>query len=124
MEFQSGIPIYQQVISALQEQMITGILKPGDKLPSSRDLALQFQINPNTAARVYSEMEALGLTFTKRGIGTFVTDDPEKLAEMKNAFTAQLIDAFRERMERIGYSASDLPALLETYLQKEHGGTT
>ena len=41
MEFQSGIPIYQQVISALQEQMITGILKPGDKLPSSRDLALQ-----------------------------------------------------------------------------------
>ena len=121
MNFQSGIPIYTQVIGALQEQMITGSLRPGDKLPSSRELAKEFTINPNTASRVYSEMDTMGLTFTRRGIGTFVTEDESVLAAMREDYTRGLIEDFVKKMQRIGCKAEELPELLQHYV--DHTGS-
>ena len=115
MDFQNGIPIYTQVINAIKEQLITGERCPGDKLPSSRELAQQFRINPNTAARVYAEMDSMGLTFTKRGIGTFVTTDEEKIKCMRESYTEELLDEFISKMKRIGYDPSQLPKLLESF---------
>ena len=118
MEFQNGIPIYIQVIRSLQEQIMTGAIKPGDKLPSSRELAMTYQINPKTAARVLKEMDSIGITTTKRGIGTFITYDADKLDKMRQEYAERLIEEFADKMQRIGCSPKQLPSLLEDYFRE------
>ncbi len=74
--------IYEQVVENIKELIIRGVLKPHDKLPSVRDLSRQLVINPNTAAKAYRELEALGFIYTESGLGTFVSDanssEPDK----------------------------------------------
>ena len=79
MEFHSALPIYLQVMSFIKRDIVNGTLKPGDKLPSVRDTAIQYAINPNTVSRVYRELEIEGISYTKRGMGTFVTEDKDKI---------------------------------------------
>ena len=57
MNYTTSVPIYLQVVDSIKEKIITRRIKPGEKLPSGRDLALQYTINPNTAARVYQTLE-------------------------------------------------------------------
>lgn len=119
MDFTSGSPIYLQVIMEIRNRMITGDLKPGEKLPSSRELAVQFSINPNTAARVYSEMDSMGLSFTKRGIGTFVTEDEEKIRALKEDYTSEIMEEFFRKMKRIGYGEEESLKCLEQFLDRK-----
>ena len=65
-------PIYAQVERALRAAIAAGRLKPGDQLPTVRELAVDLQVNANTVARVYSELERAGVFETRRGVGTFV----------------------------------------------------
>src|SRR5690606_41321312 len=60
-----------------------GELRPGDRLPSQRDLALQARVNPNTVQRAYREMELLNMTETVRGEGTFVAQNPELIRSLR-----------------------------------------
>ena len=64
MEFNSALPIYLQVVTAIKRDIVTGKISLGEKLPSGRDLAIQYTINPNTASRVYKELENQGICFT------------------------------------------------------------
>ena len=79
MEYNTGAPIYLQVINELKKKMVKGELKPGEKMPSSRDLAVEYKVNQNTAARIYREMEMQGWCFTRRGIGTFVSEQRRRI---------------------------------------------
>jgi len=65
-------PIYAQVERALRAAIAAGRLKPGDQLPTVRELAVDLRVNANTVARVYSELEHAGVFETRRGVGTFV----------------------------------------------------
>ena len=65
-------PIYVQVDRALRAAIAAGRLKPGDQLPTVRELAVELRVNANTIARVYSELERAGVFETRRGVGTFV----------------------------------------------------
>src|SRR5436190_2616363 len=65
-------PIYAQLERGLQAAMATSRLKPGDQLPTVRQLAVELSINANTVARVYAELERQGVLATQRGVGTFV----------------------------------------------------
>ena len=76
MKFQTNYPIYLQIADDIKRKIVVGELHPGDKLPSNIDLALQYEVNPNTAVRIYKELEQESIFFTKRGIGTFLTEDP------------------------------------------------
>ena len=118
MEFKSNVPIYLQVIENIRNKIISGSLHPGEKLPSSRELAFQYGINPNTAARVYTEMEHMGMTFTKRGIGTFITESKEAIEGFKNKRMEEIIDGFLTEMKEIGYFVKDIPQILMEYLDK------
>ena len=71
MKFQTNYPIYLQIADDIKRKIVVGELHPGDKLPSNIDLALQYEVNPNTAVRIYKELEQESISFTKRGIGTF-----------------------------------------------------
>ncbi len=73
----SGMPIYSQIIAQLRGQIATGILQPGDKLPSVRELAGVIAINPNTIQRAYRELEQQGVIETVPGKGCFVSQQPQ-----------------------------------------------
>ena len=71
-------PIYAQLERGLRAAMATSRLRPGDQLPTVRQLAVELKINANTVARVYADLERAGAIETKRGVGSFVTASPEK----------------------------------------------
>ena len=113
MEFDNNIPIYIQVINDIKKDIVNGTLALGEKLPSGRDLAFKYKINPNTANRIYKEMEAEEICFTKRGLGTFVTEDKEKLKTIREEMAGSLLDNFIEGMKQLGFTKEELMQLLE-----------
>ena len=76
-------PIYLQLMERIQQDIIAGIYKPGDKLPSVRDLAVEAAVNPNTMQKALSELERSGLVYAQRTSGRFITEDEQMLKEMK-----------------------------------------
>ena len=72
LDYRDAKPIYTQIVDNFRMQIASGILQPGDKLPSVRELAAQRSINPNTIQRAYREMEAMGMIQTIPGKGCFV----------------------------------------------------
>lgn len=113
MEFKSNIPIYLQVVDDIKKQIAIGSLRPGDRLPSTRDLAAMYQINPNTATRVYSELELLGISFTKRGLGTFLSENPELKTQLHHEMIELLVTGFIEELKAIGCSKEEIIAEIE-----------
>jgi GntR family transcriptional regulator len=69
-------PIYAQLDRGLRAAIVTGRLGPGDQLPTVRQLAVELQVNANTVARVYAELERDGVLETRRGVGSFVSATP------------------------------------------------
>jgi len=79
----SGIPVYIQLGEQIRLLIRNGSLKAGDLMPTTRSLAVQLQINVNTVARVYRDLQSSGHLFLKRGVGTFVADGVERPMEKK-----------------------------------------
>ena len=75
-EFHSGIPVYKQIVHHVQAAITAGRFKEGDQLPTIRALHEQLQVNPNTVAKAYRELEHLGLIAAERGSGCFVSALP------------------------------------------------
>lgn len=71
----SRVPIYEQIINSIKQLTVAGILKPGEKLPSVRELSRQMTINPNTIQKAYLELERQGLIYVERGKGTFISEN-------------------------------------------------
>ena len=81
LDYRDARPIYTQIIDGFKEQITTGVLMPGDKLPSVRELAAQLAINPNTIQRAYRELEMGGWIATVPGKGCFVCGTPAEAAK-------------------------------------------
>ncbi len=108
MEFNNNMPIYLQVIHKLKQDIVTGKLKLGEKMPSSRDYSNELGLNFNTVARVYKEMEMEGIVFTKRGLGTFITESSEKVESIRLEMAKELIENFVDGMLQIGFTQEDM----------------
>ena len=80
----NNIPIYLQIMERIQRDIISGRYRPGDKLPSVRELAVEAAVNPNTMQKALSELERGGLVYSQRTSGRFITEDEELLKELKN----------------------------------------
>ncbi|MBQ9197745.1 MAG: GntR family transcriptional regulator [Clostridia bacterium] len=104
MRFKADIPIWMQLMNALETEIATGQRKPGEKLPGSRELAKQFDVNPNTAARVYQELEKKGLCQTRRGTGTFITEDEQMIFSLREEIAGEAVCQFLDVMETLGIS--------------------
>ena len=115
MEFVPSVPIYLQVLEHIKYEIVTAKLKQGQKLPSVRELALEYCINPNTASRVYRMLEEEGISFTKRGMGTIVTEDAEMLKKLKQQIANNLAKNYLSGMARIGSSIADAINLLKEF---------
>lgn len=90
--------IYEQVMDQLKEQIMTGQMATGEKLPSVRELSKSITVNPNTVQKAYRELERQGYVYTTSGVGTFVADRSEIHADLPALQKAQenLDDAFRQ----------------------------
>ena len=119
MEYNTGAPIYLQVVNELKKKMVKGELKPGEKMPSSRDLAVEYKVNQNTAARIYREMEMQGWCFTRRGIGTFVSEEENMFQDLKKEMASELLKNFMHEMSGLGYKKDDIIDQIADY--KEDG---
>lgn len=78
-DFQSRIPIYEQIVSQVEQFIISGIIKENDQLPSVRQVAFELGINPNTIQRAYTELERKGVIITVMGKGSFISNNIENV---------------------------------------------
>ncbi len=127
LDFSTSIPIYLQIIAEFKRQIATGLLKPGDKLPSQRDLAAQLRVNANTVQRAYREMEILGLVETLRGQGTFVRQTEEIVEGTRDEMLTKLVDDFVAAMLSLGLTMGDTLELVKSRfreLEMAKGGLT
>ena len=100
-------PIYLQLMERIQHDIISGVYKPGDKLPSVRDLAVEAAVNPNTMQKALSELERCGLVYSQRTSGRFITDNTNMLKEMRTELAREHIQNFFEQMRKLGFSDED-----------------
>ena len=115
--FDNNIPIYVQLVEQLKIQIISGFYAAGERLPSVRDLSLKLKVNPNTLQRALSELEEMGLIYTERTNGKFVTDNTELITEYKNEHAKKIAEKYFLGMGDIGFSEKDAIKFL-----KELGG--
>ena len=115
MEYNSGSPIYLQVINELKKKMVKGELKPGEKMPSNRELAVLYKVNQNTAARIYREMEMAGYCYTKRGIGTFVSEEEYMFDNVKKEMAEELLKNFVHEMRDLGFQKGEIIEQIADY---------
>ncbi len=114
MEFDAMSPIWLQVVNRIKGAIATGEIGPGEKLPGGRDLAMRFSINPNTAARVYQELERAGLCETRRGMGTYVTADRERINALRTRMAADAAGRYLRELNNLGMTRADAIRLLNT----------
>ena len=109
LDLQSGVPVYRQIMDQITGGMATGTLKPGDQLPTVRQLAVDLAINPNTVVRAYRELEIRGVLETQQGTGTFIGEQQVKRdqAERQRRLD-QLVSEFVARAGAGGFTVQDL----------------
>ena len=86
-----------------KKEIVTGHLLPGDKIPSVRELASELQVNPNTIQRTFQELERDGVVVTRRGMGRYVTNEGEKIMELRKEMAKELLHSFIDGMDNLGF---------------------
>ncbi|MGY0557018.1 MULTISPECIES: GntR family transcriptional regulator [unclassified Lysobacter] len=117
-QWSDGAPIYRQLKERVVAMMLDGVLKPGDALPSVRQVAAEYQLNPITVSRAYQELVDEALVEKRRGLGMYMTEGAAKklLASERDRFLTEEWPLVLERIARLGLGAEEL---LSAGLSKE-----
>ena len=117
-QWSDGAPIYRQLKERVVAMLLDGLLKPGDALPSVRQVAAEYQLNPITVSRAYQELADEALVEKRRGLGMYVTEEASKklLASERDRFLTEEWPQVMERIQRLGLRADEL-------LKSANGGT-
>lgn len=108
MEFKENIPIYLQIMEEFKKKMVTGVYQPGDKIPSVRDLAVDYGVNPNTVQRALSALEQEYLLRSERTSGRFITSNEDKIIMLKKKMAEAKIDLFIKEWRELGLDESEM----------------
>ncbi|MBO4816243.1 MAG: GntR family transcriptional regulator [Clostridia bacterium] len=111
--FDNNIPIYIQLLDYLKIYLISGVFKSGEKLPSVREFATSFKVNPNTMQKALSELESMKLIYTERTNGKFVTENKELIEKLKDEYALTLAKSYFQGMKRIGLGKAESIKYLE-----------
>ncbi|HNV83405.1 MAG TPA: GntR family transcriptional regulator [Arenimonas sp.] len=105
-------PIYRQLKDRVVSMMLDGVLKPGDALPSVRQIAAEYQLNPITVSRAYQELADENLVEKRRGLGMYMTDNArdQLLASERERFLKEEWPLVIERINRLGLNSEVLLA--------------
>ena len=113
-ESSSGVPITRQIIDQIRARYASGALRPGDRLPSVRQLALQLAVNQNTILRVYERLEAEHLIERRHGDGTYVAETPVPgQLTMQRALLREEVERLARRAATLGIGAAEAQRLLK-----------
>ncbi|PJK01226.1 GntR family transcriptional regulator [Lysobacteraceae bacterium NML91-0213] len=115
-QWSDGAPIYRQLKERVIAMMLDGVLRPGDALPSVRQVAADYQLNPITVSRAYQELADEALVEKRRGLGMFVTEEASRklLSNERERFLNEEWPLVLERIQRLGLDLDDLTRPLRT----------
>ena len=114
LDFRSGIPVYEQIVQQVRAFVASGRLKPGDQLPTVRQMASELRVNFNTIARAYRMLDEANLISTQRGRGTYILESSsaERIEGAKFEEVNEQVKRFLAEMDRLGYKRSDVQTSL------------
>lgn len=115
--FNNETPIYLQIIDRFKMDIANGSLKPGNKVPSVRELALSAGVNPNTMQKALSELERDGYLESRRTSGRFVADMGNQADSLKSDLAHKLCSEFCEGMAKVGFTLEQSLTVYENYLK-------
>ena len=125
LDFHSGLPIYTQIVNQIQSQLVNGILKPGDQLPTVRALASELRVNFNTVARAYRILDEERIISTQQGRGTYIIEipPPEISEKLRRESLAELTQRFINEAFRLGFSEREISQTVKDKLKAEREST-
>lgn len=121
MDFNKSQTIYMQIADHISEQILTGQLSAGDKVPSVREMATSIAVNPNTVMRTYTYLQEQSIIFNKRGIGYFVSETAlhKTRAMKKEAFIQKYLPEFFKSMDLLDIKFEDLKTIYADYTKSK-----
>ena len=120
LDLKSGVPVYRQIIDQVHAARASGAIRPGDQLPTVRQLAVDLSINPNTVVRAYRELELTGALTTHQGTGTFITHAKvEQDSAERERKLDQLVAEFVARAGREGFTVKEVRSRLKDLVNQE-----
>ena len=121
-DFQSGVPVYLQIVQQVKAAAATGLIRPGDPLPSVRAMAEDLRINRNTVARAYAELESESVIETRQGSGCFLKDGGASplRKSVRSGRLAEALDAVIVQAHHLQISDTELQSLLIERLEAFH----
>jgi GntR family transcriptional regulator len=114
----SGIPAYQQIVQQTEQALRVGALRPGDKLPTAREVVAATAVNPNTVLRAYQELQRAGLVESRQGLGTFVVATLGRADGAAEELRGEL-DAWVAKARRQGLEREDVLALTAAAVDRQ-----
>lgn len=109
----NGVPFYKQIILQVEMAIADGRLNIGDQLPTVRSLAVDLQVNPNTVARAYSELEIRNIVTTQQGTGTFISDRKVEISDVeREKILAEITRSFVSHAASYGFSLEEIGSYL------------
>jgi GntR family transcriptional regulator len=118
LEFDNNLPIYLQICEYIKDMIYKGQLKPGDLAPSIRKLAIEINVNPNTVARSYIELEREGIIRSSRGMASTVTTDLERIRLLKKEKIRSTIEGVYLQLVKLGLNKADIKDEINNYLNE------
>lgn len=120
-DLRSRKPIYAQIVDALREEILSGVLKPDEKLPSVRDLSQTLTVNPNTVQKAYRELERRRYIYTAQGLGAFV-EKPEA-RKPDDALKAEALELLRRGVTELRYMGLNADEIKTLVAELTEGGS-
>jgi GntR family transcriptional regulator len=116
----SGVPIYRQIQDLIRYGIASGLLTPGEQLPTVRALAVELSVTPSTVIKAYSELEREGILTTEQGSGTFVAEQPMALLSegKRQAKLDSLCSEFLAQVARYGFSPEDILRTIQDLIER------
>ena len=116
LDAKSGVPPYLQIAQQIRQALVAGVLVPGDRLPTVKEVVTQLAINPNTVFKGYRELEHQGLVEGRPGVGTFVLRRPPGPPPGAHASLARSLARWVERARAAGLDDTSIEALVRETL--------
>ncbi|MCX8063033.1 MAG: GntR family transcriptional regulator [Anaerolineales bacterium] len=118
-DFRSGQPIYLQIVEQIRQKVANGELKPGDQLPTVRQLAAELRVNFNTVARAYRLLDEAGLISTQHGRGTYIWEppSPETLQTIRQQGLESLTRRYLAQAAQLGCTAEEIAKVISHMLE-------
>ncbi len=114
-ELNADRPIYLQLVDRIKLMIISGAYPPGERIPSVRELAADAAVNPNTMQRALAELEAQGLLVTLRTSGKTVTENGQRIRELRSQMAEEALSGFFDTLRRLGYTSEEILAFLQEH---------